>query len=388
MNSFCPPYVPARVSGPATRCGRPSAGGRQRRLLRGGFTLLEVLLSLALTSLILVALGMAIHFHLHVLDVGRTHVEEAQLARVLLRRIADDLRGAVFPVTQNVDQNLAAAASGSTGSSGTTEGAGTSPTGPETTDTAADQTSASLTSLPHAQPGIYGDRYSIQVDVSRPLPPYQLQALCSLGGGSFQTGAISDVKTIAYYVVGPQSGTGANEASFTGTEQGLVRQEMNRAVALYAAEQGGLDPAASQIQLLAPEVVAIEFQYFDGSELTDYWDSTERGGLPLAVQVTLYIEPKNSGPRTASLWSNFGSPSAFEPQGTLAYSLLVYLPAARPSQTSDTSETSEASSSEGSSTSGTGTSSGGGSTQAPGGATNPPPSTGSSSPPVSGGKRG
>ena len=39
------------------------------------------------------AVGSAIRIHLEFLDAGRTQVEEAQLARAVLRRIADDLRG-------------------------------------------------------------------------------------------------------------------------------------------------------------------------------------------------------------------------------------------------------------------------------------------------------
>src|SRR3990172_5486813 len=111
-----------------------------------GFTLLEVLLALALTALILVALGMAIDFHFRVLDAGRAHVEEAQLARVLLHRIADDLRGAVY-----------------------VEAASTSASGTPTT------TAAATTSTDATTPGIYGDAYSIQVDVSRLPQPHQLQ---------------------------------------------------------------------------------------------------------------------------------------------------------------------------------------------------------------------
>ncbi|MGD0382276.1 MAG: hypothetical protein ABSA77_02065 [Thermoguttaceae bacterium] len=59
------------------------------------FTLLEVLLALGLSVLVLVAVGMAINLHLRLLDSGRTKVEEAQLARAVLRIIAQDLQSAV-----------------------------------------------------------------------------------------------------------------------------------------------------------------------------------------------------------------------------------------------------------------------------------------------------
>ena len=62
---------------------------------RRGVTLLELLLALALSVIVLSAIGMAIEMHLKMLGTRRTQVEEAQLARSVLRRIADDLRSAV-----------------------------------------------------------------------------------------------------------------------------------------------------------------------------------------------------------------------------------------------------------------------------------------------------
>ena len=61
---------------------------------RSGFTLIEVLLSLGLAALVLVALATAVDVHLRVLQIGRTNAEEAQLARVLLLRIGDAQRKA------------------------------------------------------------------------------------------------------------------------------------------------------------------------------------------------------------------------------------------------------------------------------------------------------
>ena len=61
--------------------------------LRAGFSLLELLLALALSGLILFACSMAVDLHLRVLDSRRTNLEEAQLARSVLNMIANDLRG-------------------------------------------------------------------------------------------------------------------------------------------------------------------------------------------------------------------------------------------------------------------------------------------------------
>ena len=68
---------------------------------RTGFTLLELMLALALSALVFVAIGMALDLNLRALNTRRANAEESQLARALLRRIADDLRGAV--VFETVD---------------------------------------------------------------------------------------------------------------------------------------------------------------------------------------------------------------------------------------------------------------------------------------------
>jgi len=327
---------------------------------RRGFTLLEVMLALGLTSLILVALGMAIDFHLRVLDAGRAHVEEAQLARVLLRRIADDLRGTV-----PVDSQNSAGASGASdvsGSSGASVASGAS--GTSTTSDTSDASGTTLSTTPHATPGIYGDAYTIQMDVSRLPQPYQLQTQCTLGSESLQATSLSDVKTVSYYVGstqdagsamgfqgvgatgGIQGAAGSLPAAPSG-EQGLLRLELDRAAAQFQAEHGGFDATALNPALLAPEVAGIEFAYCDGTQWLDVWDTAQNGGLPVAVQVTLYITPAKSK-RAASSWLDglTGSPSNQE--ANLAYYLLVPIPAAQAVQSSGPSDMSSDSDSSGS----------------------------------------
>jgi len=53
-------------------------------------TLLELMLSMALTAVILVAIGMAIDLHLRMLDSRRGSVEKAQVARAILNQIAEE----------------------------------------------------------------------------------------------------------------------------------------------------------------------------------------------------------------------------------------------------------------------------------------------------------
>ena len=66
-----------------------------RRGKNTGFTLLEVVLALGLTVVVMTAIGVAIFLHLRAVDRTRLAIERDQLARILLRRIGDDLRSAV-----------------------------------------------------------------------------------------------------------------------------------------------------------------------------------------------------------------------------------------------------------------------------------------------------
>ena len=43
--------------------------------------------------------------------------------------------------------------------------------------------------------------------------------------------------------------------------------------------------------IFAPEVVIIEFAYFNGTEWLPSWDSAEAGRLPVAVEVAVEVRP-------------------------------------------------------------------------------------------------
>ena len=283
---------------------------------RRGFTLLEVLLAISLTAMVLVAVSMAIDFHLRVLGSGRADVEEAQLARAILQRIAADLRSAV-PLP-------AADASGFAAVTTSSVSAGTSDSGTSSGNSKiADRESSDTSLVPQTTPGLYGAAEWLQVDISR-LP--RLDQLVPGNNGATITDRTSEIKTVAYYVIQPQS---------DGTGGGLVCRELDRAVTSWAAKQGNIADLERDVTPFAPEVAAIQFRYFDGTEMADYWDMEERQGLPMAVEIVLQLRKTKS-----------------EKVSPILYRLVVHLIVATPTtiQTSETSETTEKDSSSGSST--------------------------------------
>jgi prepilin-type N-terminal cleavage/methylation domain-containing protein len=84
----------------ATQVVEVAAVGLSRRCFRKprrGVTLLELLLALALSVVILTAVGMAINLYFKMLDVRRTSVEEMQVVRIVTQRMTNDIRMIVQP---------------------------------------------------------------------------------------------------------------------------------------------------------------------------------------------------------------------------------------------------------------------------------------------------
>ena len=94
--------------------------GRLMRTHRSGFSLLEVILAVALSAIVMTIVAGGVEFHLRQLTTRKTRIEDAQLARAVLRRIADDLRAVVVdrPIDMSVLEALMNSSSDSDGDAG------------------------------------------------------------------------------------------------------------------------------------------------------------------------------------------------------------------------------------------------------------------------------
>jgi hypothetical protein len=329
---------------------------------RRGLSLLELILALGLSGLILYAVAMAIDLHLRSLDVRRTNVEEAQIARAVLYMIANDIRSTVrrhevdmSAIEQMAQSALGEAAealggagsssggdgdSGGEGGTGTGgSGAGGSGTGGSGTGGSAGDTLeqsaytgelASTTELPPV-PGLYGNQYQLQLDVSRLPRPDQYQVISQPNDFSLPN-IPSDIKTVTYFVQAAAAGNQGVTDPFRGlrnspldASSGLVRREVDRSVMEYALTNGTLNSLASTGDLLAPEVTSIQFQYFDGYAWWPEWDSEQMQGLPVAVEIAIVVTPRNAA-SNARTTINANATAA---EG-IVYRLLVHLPLGEP----------------------------------------------------------
>jgi len=272
---------------------------------------MEVMLALALSSLVLAIISTAIDIHLRVLDSGQTQVEEAQLARAVLRQIADDLRSTV-----RYEPPESGTPSSGGGASGGMMGAGDGltddelpdempPSEPDPTEMPTDDmgfdemdvggeepVDLAESETPQATPGLYGNLYQLQLDTSRLPRADQFSGTVTAEGLDGQiVGPISDVKTVTYYVNEAQTAEVTSTSEPMPGSAGLVRREQDRSTSLWASDGAALDPSASLLEPVAPEVAAIEFQYYDGIEWVEEWDSGMQGDLPKAVTIAVWIIP-------------------------------------------------------------------------------------------------
>jgi prepilin-type N-terminal cleavage/methylation domain-containing protein len=280
------------------------------RRRRAGYTLLEVLVSLAIAVMLLAAVYSVIGYQLRQAQAGRDLIEQATLARAILQKIDADVRSTISlgdpaRFRRQPESTGQSGMSGSGGGMGTTtsgmsttgtttgSGSGTSTTTPTTTTTAgtttADPASSSMTSTDPATSG------QVVTVVSLPLGVVGGASELHLFASKFPNEAFSgdadapvtcDIRRVSWWL-------GEGDVGLCRAEERLVTTEE----AATASVPGG-DPAEYQI---APEVKSFEVLYFDGSSWVDSWDSTELGpdqltpkGSPRVIKVRVGIARPNN----------------------------------------------------------------------------------------------
>jgi len=308
------------------------------------FTLIEVLLALLLMSVVMLMIGFAIDSNMRLLDSARTEVEETQLARALLEKIARDIRSVVVAKKEEnlaVDTSVFDSMWDSYGidpsllsQSGLTDDSSETSSETESTDWSEVPESDTVVGI---MPGIYGSAGWIQIDTGRLPRGETYKTSYVLAEGTILGDRSSPTKT-AFYYIGKDTGTLTADESTEerissslglpldryGPQYGLYRRLRDRYVCKYA-EENGLDYKYEQYdEALAPEVEGIEFWYYDmeNEEWLDYWDMDEIGYLPSAVRVILHVR-KKFVPRSA-IFGMFGSSQ--EEIRVLTYSTVIPMP--------------------------------------------------------------
>ncbi|MDR0520478.1 MAG: GspJ family type II secretion system protein [Planctomycetaceae bacterium] len=316
------------------------------------YTLFEILIVLVLLAVIMLLISIALDIHLRQMAINRTEIEEAQLARAVLEKIAQEIRSVVVASreeTADTDSTGIAAALGlDTASLSETETAETGSAAESETGTAEEPPV-----IYGEMPGIYGEIDWIQIDTAR-LPRGEMYGSRQIRRGtSAAADRLSPSKTVLYYL-GKDTGqltsddpryqpdaligaTGRSAAS-DAAQYGLFRRQLDRQVMQYSIQTQTESEDELHDEPLAPEVEWIEFAYFDTSaaatgttgEWTDTWDMDDRQALPAAVRITLAIRRQNFGKGLLSAWTQ-----ETETVPNVVYSLVVPVPVSQPAESTE-----------------------------------------------------
>jgi type II secretory pathway pseudopilin PulG len=277
------------------RSPRPrTIGWPARSGARGGFTLLELLISLSMLILLMSAVVASLFLFLRTESSGRERVERAQLVRAIYFRISNDIRAVTFREEIKVAQDE--------------EGVAASEDDPQARDDSYLELVTPEEAYGNRSDGLYGNSTMLVIYTSRPL---RTAPKLSVADGSEQDSlnssqlsvsnyAGSGLRAVAWFLATESSGDfaasaagamiGDNEVPF---ETGLARMDADALDLLYSANELGFDSTGmtGDSRILAPEVTALTFRYFDGIDWTDSWDSRAMERLPNAVEVTLELTP-------------------------------------------------------------------------------------------------
>lgn len=289
-------------------------------LRSGGFTLLELVLSLALTTLLMGVVFTALDMHWKFSLSGQEDAERAQIARAVFQRMTADIRSVVYrpdkPAGTASDTSSTDSSSGTTDSSSQSTSQTGNQTGSQTTGTGTNSStsqgsqsqtgsSQSGSQTPPTEPlaptdafsgtslGVFGDSQTLVMHVGRPARSVGTPVNDALFGSG-------DLKSVSYYL-GSTDGSmpaafGAAMTTSSEGNQGLMRRSADQ-LSLSVATPSSDGSTAGTSELLAPEIVSLSFRYHDGVSWVDSWDSSVDGGLPTAIGITIgFRDP----PATAS----------------------------------------------------------------------------------------
>ncbi|MDC0288571.1 type II secretion system GspH family protein, partial [Rubripirellula sp.] len=184
-----------------------------RRKIKRAFTLLEVLLTLAMSVVLMGLIGTAFQFYAVDMNVRNMDIQQTQLAASVMQMIEDDLRSTLHsePADMSGLEELLSSSlggeeeGGQGGSSSESEedlsAAGISMEMEEEPIEAIETTSLDLTSgvAVLQTPGLVGNQYQIQLDLSR-LPRLEEYVQMMDETITDLQDVPSDLKTVAYYV--------------------------------------------------------------------------------------------------------------------------------------------------------------------------------------------
>ncbi len=260
-----------------------------------GFTLIEVLVAVAMALLLMTAVYSAIDMHWRYKSAGQMELQRGQVARAVYAQLSIDIRSVQFAAPDPEE-----AAELEDDETATDEEDGE--------DLAADIDADDL--LQTQSLGVFGTSTRLTLHVNKPVPPRSFNRvggddeesdlvlmeseqrsvtwfLADLGGGDLEGQAaarfVDDPAMIA-------AGLVDNDSALDGP-LGLARSEVDRLAGDIDAPAETDSALADVAEFLAPEIDSLVFRYFDGVDWQDEWDSEALGAVPTAIEITIGFVP-------------------------------------------------------------------------------------------------
>ncbi len=298
----------ALLPGHAGSAGQHANAGRRR-----GFTLMEMLIAIGMMTLLMAALYSAMSIYFNLATDSHEEIERVQIARTLLRQFSRDIQSVVFEEQETTDD----------------ESAETSSTESET----ATQPDPVAAMTQHTN-GLVGTASDLTLFVNRPDRTLNYISSQELTAFTDRTG---DMVMIRYFVaetgvggiaseIAKQEGMGGESGSV-----GLIRMTGDLYGLGKAMAEGEEQSQISATSIQAPEVTAIQFQYYDGSAWQAEWDSMQLNKMPSAVEIILTLRTAKPTDPTAPTREN--DPTLL---GETTHRMVVSVPIAQPFVPEDT----------------------------------------------------
>jgi prepilin-type N-terminal cleavage/methylation domain-containing protein len=251
---------------------------RRHARRRSAFTLLEMILALAIGLVLMIGLYFALDIHLTATTVGRSQIDQALVSRTVLKRFSADVKASLASVTY--------------------------PTPTSTSKKSANSNNAAATTTTTSGPypfnlGVQGTADYVTIYITK-VPQAATVQTTQMGNDPTAQAIDSDLRRVTYWLVPNGDGTG-----------GLARQEVvfvTNDDQMNALPMGMSDEST---YIFAPEVVALAFEYYDGTTWQTSWDGTAVGpdgvtpqGPPVAIAITIRVgrsDAKDPGPDDPSV---------------------------------------------------------------------------------------
>lgn len=259
-----------------------------RRSTRRAFTLLEILLALALMIFLMGAISQALTMYIRLSTLGREEVEQAQIGRGVLQQIARDIRSITFTPAPEDDFGM--------DELGGEEVASEDDDGLEGVDPLDEEEV-----VPVVETGILGTSEELILYINR---PDRRMAYVDRDVAASPKDRVSDALTVYYFLCRPNGSGVSSEfarsvapSSLTREVLGLARMEGDRTTLNAAIDDNQIDQQVEATSLLAEEVISIQFRYFSGGEWLEEWDTMETNSLPQAIEIIVSVQIQDESVR-------------------------------------------------------------------------------------------